>query len=39
VSRGLKQFPSVAGWIKRGKDPEQIDRKLIEKHEIAISGV
>jgi len=27
----------VSGWIKRGKDPEQIDRKLIDKYEIAIS--
>ena len=27
----------VTGWIKRGKDPEQVDRKLIGKYEIAIS--
>ena len=26
----------VSGWIKRGKDPEQVDRKLIDKYQIAI---
>lgn len=27
----------VTGWIKRGKDPESVDRKLIEKYGIGIS--
>ena len=27
----------VSGWIKGGKEPEQVDRKLIDKYEIAIS--
>jgi hypothetical protein len=27
----------VAGWIRPGKDPEEVDRKLIEKYQIAIS--
>jgi len=26
----------VSGWVKPGKDPEQIDRKLIDKYQIAI---
>ncbi len=26
----------VTGWIKPGKNPEQIDRKLIDKYQIAI---
>lgn len=26
----------VSGWIKGGKDPEEVDRKLIDKYQIAI---